>query len=57
MKNERIEEMLSDYSLEVKKIAMKVLEKEEEKISLINPRGIMQEIRDVIDEVIQNDNK
>ncbi|MCK8817156.1 hypothetical protein MWH28_07255 [Natroniella sulfidigena] len=56
MSNKRIEELLNAYEDKIKKTVLKALEKEEEKISLINPVGIKQDLKEIIDEVVADDN-
>ena len=56
MLRDKILELFHEYDPEVQVVIGRVLDKEWERLSLRNPRGIIQDIRDIIDaEVKRNE--
>lgn len=53
----RIKEMLKEHDDNLEQIILRVLKAEEEKISLKNPKGIKDDLKSIIEEVIDDDNK
>jgi hypothetical protein len=49
MIREKIISLFKEYDAEVQEVLSKVLEKEWEKLSMVNPRGIKDDIRVIID--------
>ena len=49
MIREKIISLFKEYDGEVQEVVAKVLEKEWEKLSMLNPRGIKDDIRAIID--------
>ena len=54
MLKERILELFHEYEPEVQNVINRVLEEEWERLSLERPRGIMDRIRQIIDEEVKN---
>jgi len=49
MIREKIISLFKEYDAEVQEVVAEVLEKEWEKLSMLNPRGIKDDIRAIID--------
>ncbi len=52
MNYNKISELLNDYDPLVKQAILRILDEEEQKISMLNPRGIKEQLRKVIEEMV-----
>ena len=55
MLRDKILELFREYDPEVQAVIARVLDKEWERLSLRSPRGIIQDIREIIDSEVRRD--
>ncbi len=46
----KLNELLNEYEPEIRSVVLKVLRAERAKLSYVNPRGILDEVRHIIEE-------